>query len=99
MRDIVVEIKENKSDSRIKLNCSSIHNRNGVSEWNKTVVLSTDFKFVSFKEMTLEIVPEEGAWRQEESRKRKEKKWNVGEDLLTQKTINQEEGKRVIQEG
>lgn len=52
--------------------------------------------------MTLEIVPEEGAWKQEESRKGKKKKnrkRNVGEDLSTQKTINQEEGKRVIQEG
>lgn len=64
--------------------------------------MSTDFKFVSFKEMTLEIVPEEGAWKQEESRKgkkKKKRKRNVGEDLSTQKTINQEEGKRVIQEG
>lgn len=52
--------------------------------------------------MTLEIVPEEGAWKQEESRKgkkKKKRKRNVGEDLSTQKTINQEEGKRVIQEG
>ena len=52
--------------------------------------------------MTPEIVPEGGAWKQEESRKGKKKKTrkrNVGEDLSTQKTINQEEGKRVIQEG
>ena len=61
--------------------------------------MSTHFKFVSFKEMTLEIVPEEGAWKQEESRKGKKRKRNVAEDLSTQKTINQEEGKRVIQEG
>lgn len=52
--------------------------------------------------MTPEIVPEGGAWKQEESRKgrkTKKRKRNVGEDLSTQKTINQEEGKRVIQEG
>lgn len=51
--------------------------------------------------MTPEIVPEGGAWKQEESRKgkkTKKRKRNV-EDLSTQKTINQEEGKRVIQEG
>ena len=50
--------------------------------------------------MTPEIVPEGGAWKQEESRKwkkTKKRKRNVGEDLSTQKTINQEEGKRVIQ--
>lgn len=52
--------------------------------------------------MTPEIVPEGGAWKQEENRKgkkTKKRKRNVGEDLSTQKTINQEEGKRVIQEG
>ena len=64
--------------------------------------MSTHFKFVSFKEMTLEIVPEEGAWKQEESRKgkkKKKRKRNVAEDLSTQRTINQEGGERVIQEG